>query len=143
MDIILSLSITLAFELGITTIFFFKDMRVLVVLSIANIVLNVTMNLSIQLMPNALGYYLFLGFYELFTTAIEIIILIFICKKPVRKSILVSVCANVTSLGVGIIINQCNPDEKTKMILTLIFAFIYSVIVAINLSFYLLDKTKN
>lgn len=143
MNILFALLLTLAIELGITTIFFFKDLRVLISLSAANIVLNVTMNLLIGLMPTELGYWLFLAGFELFTAAVEAIILIFVCKKPALKSIFVSLLANATSLGLGLLINYLNPDEKTKMILTITFAFIYSVIVAINLSFYLLDKKKN
>ena len=142
MNILLALFITLAVELLIVTIFFFKDLKVLISLSVANIVLNITMNLLIGLMPSTFTYYLFLILFEVFTTAVEALILIFICKKPLFKSCIVSLLANSGSLAIGLLVNILNPDIKTKVILIVTFGVIYAIVVAVNVSFYILDKKK-
>ena len=143
MNIAFALFITLGVELLITTIFFFKDIKVLISLTIGNILLNLTMNMTIGVMPNETAYYIYLLSFELFTTLVEAIILIFICNKRPLKSFLVAILANGVSLGVGLLINHFEIDIKTKMILTVIFALIYAIVVAIDLSFYLLDKNKD
>lgn len=140
MDILLALSITLMVELLIISLFFFKDIKVFISLSLANIVLNLTMNLLIRLMSNDFAYYLFLVLFEIGTVIVEALVLIFICKKSVIKSLLISLLANSSSLSVGLLINSFNPDNKTKMILFITFAVIYTIIFAVNLSFYFLDK---
>lgn len=140
MDILLALSITLMVELLIISLFFFKDIKVFISLSLANIVLNLTMNLLIRLMSNDFAYYLFLVLFEIGTVVVEALVLIFICKKSVIKSLLISLLANSSSLSVGLLINSFNPDNKTKMILFITFVVIYTIIFAVNLSFYFLDK---
>ena len=143
MDITLALFITLAVEMLIMTVFFFKDIKVLISLSLANIILNVGMNLLIGLMPNEIAYYLFLSLFEVNTFVAEALILIFFCKKPPLKSFLVSLLANALSLGVGLLINACHIDIKTKMILIITFAVVYAIEVAFNVSYYVLDRTSN
>lgn len=140
MDILLALSITLMVELLIISLFFFKDIKVFISLSLANIVLNLTMNLLIRLTSNDFAYYLFLVLFEIGTVVVEALVLIFICKKSVIKSLLISLLVNSSSLSVGLLINSFNPDNKTKMILFITFAVIYTIIFAVNLSFYFLDK---
>ena len=140
MDILLALSITLMVELLIISLFFFKDIKVFISLSLANIALNLTMNLLIRLMSNDFAYYLFLVLFEIGTVIVEALVLIFICKKSVIKSLLISLLANSSSLSVGLLINSFNPDNKTKMILFITFVVIYTIIFAVNLSFYFLDK---
>ena len=143
MDIILALSITLAIELLVIFLFFFKDIKTFIIMSVANIILNVTMNMIIQLMPSDFWYYFFLVVFEIFTFIVEALILFFICKKPLKKSFLVSLIANVTSLGVGLLINYFNVDYKIKVALIIIFSIIYATFAAINANFYILDKKQD
>ena len=143
MDVLLALFITLAVELSIISLFFFKDIRVFFSLSIANIVLNLTMNLLIRLMPNDFAYYLFLVLFEIGVVILEALVLIFICKKSVIRSLLISLLANASSLSIGLLINSFNPDNKTKMILFITFAVIYTAVLAVNMSFYFLDKKED
>ena len=143
MSIVFALFITLGMELLITTLFFFKDIKVLISLTIANVILNLTMNMTIGVMPNETAYYIYLAVFEVFTTLVESIVLIFVCNKKPLKSFLVASLANASSLGIGLLINHFETDTKTKMILTIIFALIYAIVVAIDVSFYLLDKNKD
>ena len=143
MNIVFALFITLGVELLITSLFFFKDIKVLISLTIANVILNLAMNMTIGVMPNETAYYIYLAVFEVFTTLVESIVLIFVCNKKPLKSLLVAALANISSLGIGLLINHFEIDTKTKMILTIIFALIYAIVVAIDVSFYLLDKNKD
>ena len=143
MYIALALSITLMVELLVITNFYFKDIRTFLIMSLANMILNVSMNVLSHFMPNLLGYYIFLISFEIATFIIEALILIFICKKKKVIAFLASFIANAASLGVGLLIYYINPDTKTTIVLIVIFAIIYSLALLVNLFFYLLSKNKN
>ena len=140
MAIALALSITLAIELLVIFIFFHKDIRTFLIISLANAVLNVSMNLLILLMPNDVAYFIFLISYELFTFAIETLILIFVCKKPRLVSFIAALLANILSLGVGLIINQFSIDTKTTIVLIVVFSTIYSLTLLADIFLYYLNK---
>lgn len=143
MDILLALFVTLGSELLVLSVFFFKDIKVLITMSVTNIVLNVTMNLLIGFMPTETAYYVFLVLFEIGTVALEALVLIFLNKKPIVKSISASLLANSLSLGIGMLINHSKTDIKTKTILIIIFVVMYAAVIAANLCFYLLDKKKD
>ena len=142
MNIILALSITLAIELIVISIFFFKDIKTFLVMSLANIILNVSMNLLSLLMTSVNNYRIFLIIYEIMTFIIEALILIYILKKKKTIGYLASFLANGASFGIGILMNNLAKETKITIILIVIFASIYSITFLVNLFFYLLDKNK-
>ena len=95
-----------------------------------NCLLNPSMNLILNLINDTNIYALCLTIFEVMTTIIEAVILIFVLKYDFVKGILISTLANMLSLFIGSIVNLFIINENG--------AFICSVLLAIYL-FVLLD----
>ena len=109
-------------------------------MSLANLILNFSMNLFARLMSTIGAYYYFIIGFEICTFIAEALVLFFICKKKKIISFLASFLANVFSLGIGLLINNSVPDTKTTIVLIVVFGVIYSLAFLFNLFFYLMEK---
>lgn len=139
--ILLSLSITLAFETFIYLFIKAFDLKLYISVVAMNLVLNVAMNL-ILLIVGTNGYYLTLILSEINTIAIESLIIFAINKVKYPKCLLFSFLANVTSMLVGIIFWPFENEKMTVIVLTIIFASVFLAVSAYFVIKYAIKKSR-
>lgn len=130
MNIILSLMITLAVEVNIYLLLSNKSLKLFIVASLMNIVLNLTMNIILTNLPNLLWYLIILGIYEVTTIFVEALMVYFVCKYPFIRCLIASICANAASFLAGLLIYHFADIKIKKTILLIVFIAIYLLDVA-------------
>lgn len=130
MNIILSLMITLAVEVNIYLLLNNKSLKLFTVATVMNIVLNLMMNIILTKLPDLFWYLLILGIYEVATIFVEALIVHFICKYQFIRCLILSICANVASFLVGLLIYRFADIGIKKTILLVVFIVIYLLDVA-------------
>lgn len=126
MNIILPLAITLTLETGIFMILKHRDLKLFIVVSIMNIILNPLMNISLSYVTNKTVYWITLSLAEVLTTFIESLIVYFFLKEKYLKVLLFSFIANATSFIVGLILTF-TPIYQTKIASIVVCSLFVSV----------------
>lgn len=126
-DILLPLSITLVIETGIYMILKHKDLKLFVVVSLMNVVLNLGMNIALHFAHDEATYWMFLTFFEVVTIVLESVILMLAMKFLFLRCLLFSIHANVISFAVGVLLLPVYEMKITPIILSVIFLLIYLV----------------
>lgn len=124
--ILFPLVITLSIETGIYMILKHRDMKLFVVVSLMNVVLNISMNIVLtKCIHGEFYYYLFLVIFEIATTMIESLIVWFFMKFKYLKTLLFAAIANAASLAVGLSLSFAYDTKITIIVLTSLFFAIY------------------
>ena len=125
MLIILPLVITLALETGIYMILKHRDLKLFLVVSGLNIVLNPLMNVCLFALRGSGIYWLSVSTFEILTVLIESLIIFLIMKIKFPKVLLFSFLANALSFGVGISLSFVYQMKITPIIVGALFLSIY------------------
>ena len=134
--ILFPLSLTLLIETIIYMFLKWGDIKLFVVASVANIVLNTTMNLILLSITDATAYYIVLISYEIGTTLVEaLIITLFMCFK-FWKTLLFAVFANGVSYLVGLLLQPVYQTRTTIIVLTIVFLALYLAFEVVTIIFY-------
>ena len=127
MNILLPLSITLAIETGIYMILKHKDLKLFIVVSLMNLILNPSMNIGLHFIKDDATYWILLAIFEVLTIAIESVVLKLFMKFHYLSCLVFSIHANVISFAVGMLLLPVYEMKITPIILSVIFLLIYLV----------------
>ena len=137
MYILFPLSVTLLFETAFYIALNRRSIKLFLIASIMNIILNVTMNflLSLQILLDA--YLTLLIIYEICTVFVESLILWITMHFKYWKTLLFSCCANFTSFCLGWILYDRLSPHKTAMIIvcSVFFALYFLLFLFVLLGF--------
>ena len=136
MNIILPLVMTLCLETGIYMILKHKDLKLFIVVSVMNLVLNPLMNIGLLQISDRTLYWVVLSIAEIATTFIESVVVYFFLKEKYLKVLLFAGIANALSFVVGLIFSF-TPIYETKIaiiIVSSLFVVVYLVSYIITLS---------
>lgn len=135
MNILFPLSITLLFETSTYIILNHRSVKLFLIASIMNILLNVSMNLILSITRTPDEFFVVVAVYEVCTVFAESIILWITMRIKYWKTFVFSLLANATSFGVGLILNTYVYPHKTAAIIVcsvffalylLLFAFVFA-----------------
>lgn len=146
MYILYALLMTLSVEM--TVYLFVKPFsyKTLFFIFALNCLLNPSMNLILNLITDMNTYALCLTIFEIMTTIIEALMLIFILKYDFIKGILISTLANMLSLFIGSIVNLFIINENGAFFCSVLLAtylFILLDIILFRLIFTFFRKNHN
>ena len=117
--ILFPLVTTLVFETGIYMILKHRDLKLFLVVSIMNLLLNPTMNIILTFFGDtATKYWLILGIGEVLTTLIESLIVFVFFNFKYFKVLIFAVIANAVSFLVGLALD---PVYDHIVVLTVLF----------------------
>ena len=118
LSIIFPLALTLVIETGLYMILKHRDLKLFLVVSIMNVVLNPIMNLIlIHFGDTQLKYWLILSIGEISTTLIESLIVFMFMRFKYLKILLFAFIANLASFLIGLALQ---PLFENKVLLTII-----------------------
>lgn len=101
LGILFALSITILFEPVFVAMHNKWSFKVYLTSLLSNIVLNTAMNVIwLWVLP---GNGIFLACYEVFTVIVEFLLIHFLCKSSIKKSLPFVIVANIATLGVGLL----------------------------------------
>ena len=121
-SILFSLSITLFFETGIYMILKHRDIKLLLIVSVMNLILNPAMNIIFYYaIPDEKTYWLALIIAEIMTTLIESVIVFLLMRFKYPKTLLFAFIANATSLAIGLLLRPVYETKTTIIVLTSLF----------------------
>ena len=127
MNILLPLSITLAIETGIYMILKHRDLKLFIVVSSMNLILNSSMNIGLYFIQDVTTYWILLTVFEVVTIGLESLILKLFMKFSYLRCLLFSIHANVISFAVGVLLLPVYEMKITPIVLSVIFFLIYLV----------------
>lgn len=125
LQILFPLVITLAIETPIYLLLKWRDLKLFVIVSVLNLLLNVTMNVSLMFISDVTAYYAVLISYEIITTLVESLIIFLLMKIKYWKVLLFAIAANIASFLVGYFLQPIYQTKITIIVLTVIFLFAY------------------
>lgn len=125
MNIILPLSITLAFETGIYMILKHRDIKLFIVVSLLNLILNPVMNLTLASIDNKVIYTIVLYSSEIATILIESLVIYLVCKFKFLKVLLFALIANATSFIIGVLVFPLYQTKIAAIIVSSLFFAVY------------------
>lgn len=134
--ILFPLSLTLLIETIIYMFLKWGDIKLFVVASVANIVLNTTMNLILLSITDAIAYYIVLISYEIGTTLVEALIITLFMRFKFWKTLLFAVLANGVSYLVGLLLQPVYQTRTTIIVLTIVFLALYLAFEVVTIFFY-------
>lgn len=145
MEIIL---LNLFITLGIETIFYIslnkRSYKLLIVVTLMNSILNVSMNVALQFcLSSPILYYSLLASFEVVTIAIETLIIYLIFKYRFIKVLLISLMANLSSFVVGFLLGYLKLNQTTFIILISAFGFLYLCVAAFVVTLFIKEKLSN
>lgn len=121
-SILFSLSITLFIETGIYMILKHRDLKLLLVVSLMNLILNPAMNIIFYYaIPDEKTYWIALAIAEVSTTLIESLIVFLLMRFKYPKVLLFAFLANLASLVVGLLLRPVYETKTTIIVLTSLF----------------------
>lgn len=124
--ILFPLVTTLLFETGIYMILKHRDLKLFLVASIMNLILNLAMNLTLTYLGDTPSkYWLILGIGEVLTTLIESIVVYLFMRFKYLKILLIAVIANVTSFLVGLALDPLYDNHVILIIFFVLFMLGY------------------
>ena len=125
MNILFPLAITLSIETGIYMILKHKDMRLFIVVSVLNLLLNLGMNFYLSNVSDEFYYWLFLSIYEVLTVIVETLVIFAIFRFKFWKVLLISFIANASSFGIGMALIPLYETKITIIVICSLFFFVY------------------
>lgn len=125
LQILFPLAITLAIETPIYLLLKWRDLKLFVIVGVLNILLNVTMNISLMFISDVTAYYAVLISYEILTTLVESLIIFLLMRFKYWKVLLFAIAANIASFLVGYFLQPVYQTKITIIVLTVIFLFAY------------------
>ena len=134
--ILFPLSLTLLVETLIYMFLKWGDIKLFVVASVANIVLNTTMNLILLSITDATAYYIVLISYEIGTTLVEALIITLFMRFKFWKTLFFAVLANGVSYLVGLLLQPVYQTRTTIIVLTIVFLALYLAFEVVTIIFY-------
>ncbi len=134
--ILFPFSLTLLIETIIYMFLKWGDIKLFVVASVANIVLNTTMNLILLSITDATAYYIVLISYEIGTTLVEALIITLFMRFKFWKTLLFAVLANGVSYLVGLLLQPVYQTRTTIIVLTIVFLALYLAFEVVTIIFY-------
>lgn len=140
--ILFPLSLTLLIETIIYMFLKWGDIKLFVVASVANIVLNTTMNLILLSITDATAYYIVLISYEIGTTLVEALIITLFMRFKFWKTLLFAVLANGVSYLVGLLLQPVYQTRTTIIVLTIVFLAFYLAFEVVTIIFYYKKANK-
>jgi len=143
--ILFPLSITLAVEVPIYLLLKWRDLKLFITASVANLILNPLMNSLLLLIfadKGKVPFYSFLISYEILTTIVEALIIYLVCKIPFKKTILFALLANLSSYLVGLLMNNLCDRVALRIVLTILFLSIFAFIEIITIIHYVKTNKK-
>lgn len=140
--ILFPLSLTLLIETIIYMFLKWGDIKLFVVASVTNIVLNTTMNLILLSITDATAYYIVLISYEIGTTLVEALIITLFMRFKFWKTLLFAVLANGVSYLVGLLLQPVYQTRTTIIVLTIVFLAFYLAFEVVTTIFYYKKANK-
>ena len=126
LSIIFPLSITLVIETGLYMILKHRDLKLFLVVSIMNLVLNPTMNLIIiQFGDTQLKYWLILGIGEVSTTLIESLVVFLFMRFKYLEILLFAFIANAASFLIGLAFQPLFENRVLLIIVSIVLLLGY------------------
>ena len=125
LQILFPLAITLAIETPIYLLLKWRDLKLFVIVSVLNLLLNITMNISLMFISDVTAYYAVLISYETITTLVESLIIFLLMRFKYWKVLLFAIAANIASFLVGYFLQPVYQTKITIIVLTVIFLFAY------------------
>ncbi len=141
LELLFPLAITLAIEVPIYLLMRWRNLKLFIVASVSNIVLNLLMNILLTRFSGN-DYYLFLGLYEVLTTLVEALIIFLVCKSKYIETLLHALAANMTSFIVGLLLNYLYDLQALIVVLTILFFAAYAFVGAITVIHYVKTRGK-
>lgn len=141
-QILFPLAITLAVETAIYMLLKWGDLKLFIVASLLNLVLNPLMNILLGLTTNQTSYNVLLISYEIGTTILEGVIIILVCRFKPWKTMLFAFLANGASLLVGLVLQPVYQTRVTIIVLTIVFTLIYVAIAVVTLILHTKKRTN-
>lgn len=121
-SILFSLAITLFIETGIYMILKHRDLKLLLVVSVMNLLLNPAMNIVFYFaIPDEKTYWIALAIAEVSTTLIESLIVFLFMRFKYPRTLLFAFLANVASLATGLLLRPVYETKTTIIVLTSLF----------------------
>ena len=142
MNIIFPLAITMAFETPIYMLIKRRDMKLFLIFSLLNLILNPLMNIALMGIEGN-DYYIFLAILEITTVLIESAVIYLFTKVDILKVFLISLNANALSLLIGIILFFVYQTRITIIVLTIIFFSFYLFFLLASLFASRSNRKKN
>ncbi len=138
LSILLGLAITLCIETYIYLILKWRDLKLLIIVTVMNLALNPLMNIILSYFgQNQFTYWLILSIYEVSTIFIESLIIYLFMRFKYFKILLIALAANISSFLVGLALSPLFQIQIVAIILTIIFFLGYLAIYFICISFYI------
>ena len=128
LSIIFPLSITLAFETGIYMILKHKDLKLFIVVSVLNVLLNPTMNIGLSFIGDRTLYQIILLICEVATIFIESIVIYLFMKIKYPKVLFFAFIANVLSFLIGTELWYIFQNKIALIIISAILLAVYLTI---------------
>ena len=133
-SVLFSLSITLLIETGIYMILKHRDLKLLLIVSLLNLVLNPAMNLIVfYFAKDEVTYWVILSIYEVMTTLVESLVIFLLMKFKYLKTLLFAVLANASSFLIGLLLRPVYETKTTVIVLTSLFFLGYLFIYLFDL----------
>jgi len=123
--ILFPLSLTLLIETVIYMFLKWGDIKLFLVVSIANLVLNTTMNFILLSISDINTYNIVLFSYEIGTTLVEALIIFLFMRFKFWKILLFAVLANGASFLMGFLLKDVYQTRTTIIVLTIIFFVLF------------------
>ena len=129
LSIVFSLAITLCVETFVYMFLKPRDLKLFLIVSGLNIVLNVTMNVAlIYAIKDQTIYWIILISYELLTTCIEAFVITILMKFRFLAVLLFAFIANLSSFLIGLVLAPVNDHLVAQIILIIVFFLGYLAI---------------
>ena len=125
MNILFPLAITLSIETGIYMILKHRDMRLFIVVSVLNLILNMGMNFYLSSVSDEFQYWLFLSIFEVLTVVVETLVIFAIFQFKFWKVLLISFIANASSFGIGMALIPLYETKITIIVICSLFFFVF------------------
>ena len=143
LDLFFALAVTLAIETIIYLILDWKSLKLFIVCSAANIILNTSMNVVLLQLDRGSLYWILLASFEVATILIESLVIFLFCRYPYPKTLLVAALANVLSFLIGFLFIDINQNMTFEIVVTVLFFVLYFALYAYILIFYIKSKQQN
>ena len=136
LSILLSLAMTICIETYIYLLLKWRDLKLLAIVTLMNLILNTSMNIIlIYCGNNQFTYWLILSIYEVSTIFIESLIIYLFMRFKYFKILLIALAANISSFLVGLALSPLFEYQIAAIILTIVFFLGYLAVYFICISF--------
>ena len=136
LSLIFPLAVTLMIETGIYMILKHRDLKLFLVVSLMNLVLNPKMNIILLLCGDSqLKYWIILIIGEILTTFIESLIVYIFMRFKYLKILFFAVIANLASFLLGLALEPLYLNKTLLIVFTILFLLGYLAIYIIVLVF--------